>query len=287
MFYVILLVSIVSSVAIIVPSWSIIYDPYKRGYFPFTRKGVVLFMAVLALIALPLIQYKIQKKEDLRKDTNQKIDNDRRDSILRSEYATSVLEIKDKFDVSNFKTDSIISDNLGKYGYKFDLATNRIIKLVRDSSKIRTLEKDDPILELFDYPDLKAISIQSTTDKVINFKISISSLDAGSCCYEILTAAVGEDFNGKYEYLGSDTPLRNTMKIAKDARQPVFMYVQAKKNQFKMIYFTMNGKYKNTDQTKSFLWEGIYYYNLEANTIGSVKGISADRIIALVKNQNK
>ena len=69
-----------------------------------------------------------------------------RDSILKSNYDSSLYVLKNKFDSSNITTVVTISQTLGKYGYLFDSAQNKLIKLIKGSSKTRVIEKDDPVL---------------------------------------------------------------------------------------------------------------------------------------------
>lgn len=267
---VIFLFAIVSGIAIIIPAKDIIIDPYGRGRSKFKPGGVLLILAVILLIILPVIQYNIQKKEEII-----------RNQELKRGYDSSLSEIKKKFDSTSFKTDSLIADNLGKYGYKFDSASNRLEKIVRDSSKTRVIEKDDPVLHLRQIENVKIISITPISDKEQKVIIHFSSSDAGSSSFDIKLSCVTLDFSDNLSYSGSYRPFGYTAQISKDGSLPATFMLNNAKN-FVQIYFWIRGSYKNIDKSKIFRMDEVFVFDSKTKEYGvadlDISGIIKDKV---------
>jgi hypothetical protein len=118
----------------------------------------------LAIIALSIGQHLYNKNENESNLKNAKLDQDRRDSLIITQYNLSLLEMKEKYDSSNTSTVSIITETLGKYGYKLDMANKR-------------LSVADPILQVCGE---NGMEIVEKANKMKALKLRLCSKDAGS-----------------------------------------------------------------------------------------------------------
>ncbi len=271
---VILLFAIVSGIAIIIPAKDIIIDPYGRGRSKFKPGGILLIIAVILLIILPIIQYQIQQKEEIN-----------RNAELKRGYDSSLAEIKKKFDSTSFKTDSLIADNLGKYGYKFDSANNRLEKIVRDSSKTRVLENIDPVLQLIQIPNVKVITVSPVSENKIKVTIQFTSSDAGSSSFEIKLSSVAKDSLNNLFYFGLHNPFENKNQISKDAHMESGFYIYNPKK-FTQIYFWIRGTYKNIDKSKQFYMDDVYYFDSKNNEYG-MASVDDNKLIKHIISKNE
>lgn len=239
-------------------------------------------IAVAALIILPAVLFNQQKNDEVKKDKLTKIEQDKRDSIQRRNYDSSLLIMKLKFDSSNFKTNSIISENLGKYGYKFDSANNRIVKMIKDSSKTKIIVGDDPVVNIESDGNIKGIEIKSIRNKEYYLAISLKSNDAGSSSFEIKYSFVCEDTMGYLFYHYNSIPIGYSSAIGKDQYMESFSSIYPVSRPH-FIYIWARGKYKNIDKTKSYFLAQVYYYNTYGNTFGMMQGNTREKIIEKVK----
>ena len=240
-----------------------------------------------ALIVLPAYLYNQQKKGEAKKDILTKIEQDRRDSVQRRNYDSSLLVMKLKFDTSNFKTNSIISENLGKYGYKFDSANNQIVKMIKDSSKKKVIVGDDPSLSLLGITAFSAVKDLERGDKFIKLKFDLLSAGVGSSSFNLTISAVGmgSDSVRKSMYAvylwKNDEIFAATQRMSKDAVHGFYNFIE--RGGFTLIYFWLRGTYKNVDQTKTYNLDECYFYNIADNTKGSVKGDSKKTTVTFIK----
>lgn len=260
--------SIVSGIAVIIPSLPAVIDKRGNGLRRFKKHGLLFFIAMIFLILMPTAQYYVQKSIDKGKDRAQKKEQDNRDEKLRLAYNTSIVEMKSKFDESNQKTVAIVSDNLGKYGYRFDSATGRLEKLVRDSSKTRVKENDDPVFSLGLLPNVKPVIITGKNGGNLHLTLNYNSADAGSTGFEINNTMLGLEGFDNYIYLYSGTVLGDNVNLSKNSFIPV--YYTIKDINFKNIYIWIRGNYKNIDKSKSFNTDVMYVYNIKDSTCGIV-----------------
>lgn len=270
----ILLISLVSGIAIIIPAMDIIIDKHGTGIRKLRFGGLLLIAAVILLVILPVIQYKNQQDDELKKSKD-----------LKNSYDSSLREIKKKFDTTNLNTVSVIADNLGKYGYKFDSANNRLIKVIRDSSKTKIVIGNDPVVKIYKLY-IEPLSDSSKGFFHIKLSQSIESADAGSCCFDLKLSYVGETDKNDMVYLTNSTALNQKDKLSKDESKTSYMYIGYELN-LKMIYVWVRGKYKTIDQSKSFDIDNVYYINVKTNTFGSIMGLTREKVTFEVSSNEK
>ena len=84
----------------------------------------------LVIIGLSVLQYVLNEHETEVKEKKALREQKSRDSILKVGYDSSLLVIKGRFDSSNLQTVEVISNTLGKYGYRFDSAQQNLAKII-------------------------------------------------------------------------------------------------------------------------------------------------------------
>lgn len=120
------------------------YDQSQSNIKKLTKRGRAILLSIV-IISLTIWQNKNQENNDKAKDDKAQIDQNKRDSIQRAaydssvhlmqkDYANSIDTMKQKFDTSNDRTTTIITETLGKYGYSLDSSNRMLVKGVRDSS---------------------------------------------------------------------------------------------------------------------------------------------------------
>ncbi|MGB4843956.1 MAG: hypothetical protein WBP16_05780 [Ferruginibacter sp.] len=271
---IILLFAIVSGIAIIIPAKDIIIDPYGTGRSKLKPGGILLLIAVILLIILPVVQYNIQKKEETTRNKELKIG-----------YDSSLAEIKKKFDSTSFKTDSLIADNLGKYGYKFDSTSNRLEKIVRDSSKTRIIQTADPVLDLREIQNVKVISISPAPENKFDVIIHYTSSDAGSGSYEIVLSTVTKDSLNNFSYVGNLKPLKYTTQIPSGGSRGTGFSINNPKK-FTHLFFWIRGKYKNIDKSKAFSMDEVYFLDYKSGDYGTAS-VSDNKLVKSIVYKNE
>lgn len=269
---IIFLFAIVSGVAIIIPAYPVIINQNAKGIKKIKKEGYVLLGCVILLVFLPLILYRFQSAEELE-----------RDGILRHDYAASILDIKNSFSVTSRQTDSIISDNLGRYGYKFDLANKKLIKVLADSAKTKVIMSEAPVLSITDWPGSDAIQFMGYEDDDYKFRANIVSSDAGSSFFEVTSSLAISDSTGAFYYIGRRKFLRYKSQLAKDGGiQPYFGFPG--RIHFAMLFVWFRGNFRNIDSTNGFTVDDVYYYNWKSKTNGNLSGATRERLIKFISD---
>lgn len=270
----------------ILQSWSIIYDRKTIGRSKITPSGIIIIFSGLAIFVASMLQQRSQERKDSEKEALAKKEQDKRDSVLRRNYDSSLIVMKLKFDTSNFKTTAIIAENLGKYGYKFDSTNGSLVKLIKDSSKTKVIVGDDPVLSIVDIANMKGITITKYNKNSIDLKVIITSLDAGSRDFSIKYSYIIEDSLKQQYYVNSDTPIPFNSSIPKGNGKGNYINLESSFEIY-YVYIWARGKYKNLDKTKEFQFDEVYYINPHENTSGTIVGSSRDKITDLILKNEK
>lgn len=272
---IIFLFAIASGVAIVIPAYPVIINDKAKGIKKIKKEGYVLLGCVILLVFLPLILYRFQNQEEQE-----------RDGILRHDYAASILDIKNSFAATSRATDSVISANLGKYGYKFDSANKVLIKVIADSAKTKIIMPDAPVLSLTDGPGSEAIQFMGYEDDDYKFRSNIVSADAGSSFFKVTSSLAILDSTGTFSYIGRAELLSYKNQFSKDgSMQPYFGI--SNKFHFTMLFIWFRGSYRNVDSTGNFSVDEVYYYNWKAKTNGNIRGKTRERLIKLISDKEK
>lgn len=280
----ILLISLFSAIAIVVPSWSAIHDPYGRGLSKIKPNGYVLFIAVILLIVLPVAQYNCQKAE-------QKKENAEREKVLKRFYDSSLLEVKKKFDSSRYTSDSIIADNLGKYGYKFDSVSDRLEKLVRDSSKTKIIVQGDPALQI-SIADPPGVEFLEKVNNETKIRINIISVGAGSSYFDIkygfVLAYTTNDtiMNGRYVSNSNKNIIEKNAKLSEGVASGSYHLIPIDEK-FTSLFIWLHGKYKRLDGTGNFVLDEVCWVNLNTKRVLKTMGQTREAVIKLISDNEK
>lgn len=258
------LILFVSGIVTVISSMGSIIE---EGTHKFTTRGKVMVGFICVLVFLPLVQNWLQNKADERKERDTKIAQDRRDSTLKAQYDSSLSVIKSEFDTTSMNYVLVVSETLGKYGYKLDSSTKSLKKIIRDSSKTRIItESFDPVLSLGDDDRNKGISLVDRKNGSYNYEITIYSMDAGSSRFSLTCSAaiIGKDFS-KPIYLSQFPTCDYKTTLSKGFGLTIYFRVN-EKNVYDYLVIWLRGSYYNMDGSKKYFTDQVYFNNKNGNT---------------------
>lgn len=258
-------------------------DKRRKGLKIITKYGWIIIIINLVIIVLSVIQFSLNEKEIAEKDKQATTNQKKRDLILKSNYDSSLDVLKKKFDTTNIKTVEVVAQTLGKYGFLFDSSQKMLIKIIKDSSKIRVIEKEDPIFSICAIDGIKLIQNQKG---IIEVTISLCSDEAGSTAFDISGNFLISDAlaSTKFIYLG-DLQIERNFVISQKISKKLFFKFTGDFNS-KMLYIYLNGTYKNLDKTKTYSINTVYYLNTNSGSIGEISGRTKTNIIDYLKSLN-
>ena len=255
---------------------------YKKKWWKIiTKRGWIAIVLTLSVIMLLVWQNYLSEKT-----------NDKKDEALRKEKEKSDSTVTNRIKAGVDSNRQILFDDLSKalakQGFEFDSSQKRIERLVKDSSKIRVFEKADPVLHLVTMGGKKGIEIVKEDNATFSIEIQILSSDAGSAGFEITYSILKINSVDQIIYLGKQTPLEYGNKLSiNEANISYFVIPNDKYGRPDMILIWARGKYKNIDLSKTFQLDDVYYYNVNGNTFGEMKGKTRDAILYNVKMNEK
>lgn len=152
----VIFIAVLTVLSAIISSHGPLYDLSKKGIDIFTVNGKLVIIMGIAIIALSAIQVYSADYQAYQAKLKANIASERRDSVLRADYAASVERIRSNYEantrdlkVSYDSSTTNIVTALARYGLKYDSARQRIEKLVRDST---SKPLDLPFLALCSVP---------------------------------------------------------------------------------------------------------------------------------------
>lgn len=272
--------SIIIAILVFIAGWlSSAGISVKEIKLPFidTNKGrLILFIGISIIIILlgigqsELIE--IESKEQLAIH----------DSIQHLRFDRSISKLINQSDSNYKQTMIVISDTLGKYGFKFDLAQKRVEKLILDSSKLMIINDKDPTITI-GYVEYNKVGTNSYKLSItINFRVATSA----NHDLNIYLAAI-DSVTGVWEYLGKVQKLkfRNFM-IDGDWGNFESDIDGSKVNRIGefLLYFT--GLYSNSDNTKKFSLNEYYSFNVNTKGLGMPSEINRKKFIKYLNAYN-
>lgn len=277
-------IALLVAVSAFVSSTYKLIDRRRKGLKIITKTGWLVIALNFSIIILSVLQYFINENELTQKEIEANKNQTFRDSVLKSNYDSSLYVLKNKFDTSNINTVTAISQTLGKYGYLFDSAQKRLVKLIRDSSKTRVIETEDPVLSICSFKGINLIKVE----KGLNFfDLLYCSEGAGSTGFNVRTSIVLSDSipSNNLFYFKDNLILSYELQISKDAA-----YVQhfnfSDKIKFNLLYVYLNGTFKNLNRSKTYKIDAVYFFNKISKTSGIVAGETREKLIEYV-NKNR
>jgi hypothetical protein len=283
MFLLILCVSVISGVAQIISSYYNLKDPdpLVTGLRRITPAGWTFYVCTILLMVMPSIQKAAQDDIDRKVSIEDGIAQDRRDSILRAGYDSSLLVMKSKFDTTTL----LVTNTLGKYGYKLD-STNQILISIRDTVKTTIIEGDDPNLTLSTPPDGIGIEfVEQSPNGLSAFNIRVVSQDAGSAYFNIRSSFVIQDSEGlRFSPTDNKLFLEPTERLSKETATAKPYFVPLRPNS-RLLFIWLRGTYKRLDGSGNFRIDDVYQYNVASGGNKNVTGPTRQRIIDLIKEK--
>jgi len=255
-------------------------DNRFKGFFErLTKNGWRLIVVNIIILIVLIGQYYHNKYIAKIKDQEYQIKQDTRYSILKVRYDSSLLVMKSKFDESNIKTITTVTEVLGGYGYKLDSANRRLVKILKDSAKTKVILPNDPVLLC------SAIQLYEQTRGNSVYRIEICSNDAGSTGFDIKGNFLAVDSLNHKIYLGGKTIFDYEDRIPKDSING--FYIGINDSLYSYVLIRLLGSYKNIDGSKSFPIDDVITYNIKARTFHDVTGPKRKEIIDLLKDYTK
>ena len=278
--FIIIGIALLVAVSSFLSSVGKLLDRRRKGIKIVTKRGWLIILLNLGIIILSVFQYFFNERDLKRKDAEATKKQTIRDSVLKSNYDSSLYVLKNKFDTSNLKTVTTISQTLGKYGYLFDSAQKRLVKIISDSSKTKIIEQPDPILSICSFQGIK---LTKTENGLNYFDLLFCSEGAGSTGFNINIAILLSDSitSNNYFYFKDNLKLQDHLQIAKDAAF-VEHFNFSDKISFIFLYVYVSGTYTNIDRSKRFKIDDIYYFNKNGRTVGLVEGETRNKIIKYI-----
>lgn len=272
MFVIILTISILTAFVQIISSFSELKKPGTLGIGGVTRAGWTFYICTIVLAVLPAIQKLMQDSSDEKKEKEIASAQDVRDEKLRIRYDSALGIMKSKFDT----TTNIISETLGKYGFKLD-STNLVLIDLRDSISTKSVYyTDNPVLELAS-PEKGIVYDGKTQDGKSKFVITMQSSDAASSFYNI-KYSFGIRRDGKIEYIPLSNPVVIEGTIAKNGTSTHVLEFWNIDNYTALLVW-IRGTYKSTTGTNVFSINNVYEYDAQNKITGLRTGSVKKEVI--------
>ncbi|NOT52122.1 MAG: hypothetical protein HOP10_12690 [Chitinophagaceae bacterium] len=281
MFLLILAISIITAIAQIISTSYDLKAPLQRGLSRITLAGWFFYICTGILAFMPAIQKAIQDSIDNNKEIEIAKSQEVRDARLRYSYDSSLVEMKKKFDT----TTSIVSETLGKYGYKLDSSNKTLINL-RDS--VKGIAGGDPILELY-MEDFEPIQlVEKLPNNKYKFKISITTHEVGCSNINIrYSFVVSDSFHIYYTKSDNSTPVEPTMVFSPIYRLDSYHNFSFENSNPSNLFLWINGTYKRLDGTGNFFINQVYAYYFTTKTVRLIRGETRKSVIAMIKQNEK
>ena len=264
---IIVIITVLASLSSFISSAGKVADGRRRGIRYITRKGWITIGLNATVVVITVIQFFLNEQ----KDRKNKREQDIKDSISRENYTRDIADIKKRFDTTNIN----IIEQLAKYGFKADSANNRLVRIVRDSSKTKIISGPDPVLIIC--PD-KGIVLEKVTDSILYFNVSYCSQDASSSAFNLKNTLFIEDSIGNTIYHKNQKLLPFDTKLPKDGRYtssfnvPKVFYPST-------VYLLIQGAYKNYDGSKKYPVNVMYRKDSKTNIISISRDETRDEYI--------
>jgi hypothetical protein len=254
-------------------------DPNKRGIGKITKAGWLFYVCAVILSVLPGIQKLAQDDVDEGQRKENAIAQDKRDSILRAGYDSSLVEMKRKFDT----TTSIVSETLGKYGFKLDSTNKLLIDIKKDSSRAQ----ESPVFGLM--AD-EGIVIVDSGQSFYKLKITFRSQDAGSAYFSVKSSFVVMDKFGFFHYSpnpGGVPLIAFETRIPKNSVTYSFTTIDTPSNDIS-LFLWIRGTYKRIDGSGNYPIDKVYEFDFSGvRKVGWLRGPIKDKIIAFIRQNEK
>ncbi len=246
-----------------------------KGIKGITTWGWMHFVLSLAFVILPIVAKRYQDIEDKRKVIEIKVDQNKRDSSLKATY-----------DSSYHKTAFILSETLGKYGFKLDSVNKILTRLIKDSSKTKVIETEDPVLTMNTQGENTGIEFIRYEDGLYHYRITLISADKGSSNFDIRASLIVLDSLKGLTYLKRIPFIEKNERLPKNGKIQ-FSFGITYDYTYNYLFLYIRGNYKNLDASKSFPMDIIFRYNKLGKSTAIATGNTRAEIIRIVEMAEK
>lgn len=270
----IIFLSILLSISTFISTQGLIDNRYK-WFRKIQPRGWKLILINFLILLFLVVQFFWNEHKSCLKDVKFKEQQELRDKNLKKGYDSSLLVMKDKFDISNIEVITTISEVLGKYGYKLD-STNNLVRILNNSSKT----SNDPILHC------NSIKFLSKRGENSYYEFSVASRDAGSTGFDIKFYIIGQDKSNKYWFIGSESFMGKENKMFKDSEEPLIVAIR-NDSIYSVIYFRLIGTYMNADKTKIYPINEVCSYRIDDKCFSLEPKYMREYIINFIKKYDR
>lgn len=287
-----IVIIIISTLLGIISSQGKLLERKSSGSISITATGWWSLLLVLAVIGASSLQYNRTQEAAKMAKLESDIDNANRESRIRSDYQSSVLEITKQQKASSDSTTIQLKKNydtsttniikaLASYGLKYDSAKQRIEKIVRDSLR----NGPDPVFTFL--PD-QSIQVLSDSNHTLQFALTMVSADAGSRDHNIKYSIVAADnLAGPYTLLTDTTIYRSPRKLSQGEtliRSPLIFNYWRKPI---LLFFRLYGTYKPVSSDRVIQVDETRVLNLLTNSVTVIIGNTEANIKEFVSKSKK
>jgi hypothetical protein len=270
------LIAIFTIVIGFLPTEGKLRDRRKNGLLrQLSKSGWAYFvfaaLAIIAAVGQIWVQNASEAAASKKNQRNQQL----RDSINNMTFQKFILQ-----------RDSIIADNLGKYGYRLDSVTGMLVSL-RDSVKTTIVEPDKPVFQIAPggmpgQPGIKFTGIDKKFPPRYKYDLRFMSCDASSCCYNLKMDVIIASNGLHLIKMGSLHPIDPTLILSKNELHTSHLVIPSLLK-YDTIFLWIRGTYKGVDRREMYRMNTVYYCCKKDNSYGDVMGPWRKRIIDFVK----
>ncbi len=245
------------------------------------RRGWCILGLSILILGLTWLQNSLNEAQQDRKEKNQK-----------QSFDSSLIVLNNQFEANNRKTILSITrtqtEILGKYGYKLDSANNKLVSVVRDSSKTKVYLENKPVFTLCNDT---GISFKEETTKAYSLNVSFCSYDAGSFGHKLTWQAVYSDSLNQL-YIAPQGKIDNyfnkDFKMQKNSAFSAGLNIQKIANSLLIstLYLYIKGVYYNIDKTKSYNVDELYYFDIKTKKFGIIMSDEREKIVKFINKNN-
>lgn len=256
----------------------------EKGIKKITTKGWITLGIYFLIILFTFFQHISGRKELKESEQRALVIQNKRDSILKLEYDSSLHLMKIKYDSANLVTITSISELLARNGYILDSNNTKILKVLRDSIKTNIILPTAPILQLCAGHGIRFVK---TKNDSMYYDVSFCSYDASCTIDSISISIVYFDNFDNFKLDKKTIKLPKNLKIVVES--PITMEMTlplTAKNKFKLVYMLFRGKYTDTTKEKIFEINDLYFLNILNNDWGITAGEKKDKVLSFVDQRS-
>ena len=271
-----------------------LFDRRKSILNMITKHGVYVIVINIAIIGLSIWQYQISEQKQFDAEDKAKKESDKRDSIMRSDYAISVERITNNYDskAKEIKTSSdsnastlkrsydISTTNivkaLAEYGLAYNKRTDRVEKLIRNS------QSPEPDFNFC----TEAFTLKDTVGEVIYVNFNFCSSSATAANINVNCHIVYHLRTGTYLFAGSNNPFPQYVAMTPEQGAGIsFSFPRNILKDIREIFVLLKGSYTNKDGSKIFSVNNVYAYDLIKKTDGQATIYYDSKVRELLKTK--